>query len=409
MDSSTDLRSYLITLATVACLTSLGAALFNLAVDPYGMFGTARLRGFNATKPSAPDHIYYTKGYYGERAMARTLITGNSRPEAGLDPASPCWSEAQRPVFNTAVPGTSFADQMRYLVHAAADGTAQQAFVGLDFLDFLTQQAAAPDYASWPGNPTTLDQRLRTRLDGTPNPRYVWNRITDWTRGLFSLETVLDSVVTILRQQDPVAPTCRADGFNPGLDYLPIIHSEGQTVLFLQKNRELAQRLAQPGQVLYQGDRHWSWNLETLERLLLLAKVQGITVTLFINPYHSDYLTAIAAAGHWPQLEEWKRTLLQIAERHGIALWDFHAFDATTMEPAPRRGDLRHELRWFWEPAHYRAAYGERMLSAMLGNDCATTAPPAGVRLTEETLESHLADLRRGLESVNTNPPRKPD
>jgi len=405
MDPAVPFRPYLKAWFASAAGFCLLAGAINLAVDPYGLFGTPRITGLTALKPSAPDRIVFTKPYYAARAAPRTLIVGNSRPEAGLDPASPCWDPSQRPVFNNAIPGASFPDQIRYATHAAADGRLSAVFIGLDYLDFLINPAAKPNYAAWPGPPTALDERLRRRLDGTPNPHYGWHRLQDWLTGVFSLASLADSITTLLRQHEADVPTRQADGFNPGRDYRPIIHAEGQYVLFAQKNREIVKLLQRPNQAIFQGTGDWSWNFETLERYLARAQGEGIAVTLFINPYHADYLAAIGLTGHWPRLEAWKRTLTVIADRHGVPLWDFNAFDPASQEPSPPPGERTSELRWFWEPSHYRPEYGERMLAAMLGADCGPDAAATGTGLTGARLEDHLAQLRLGLAAFLKNDP----
>ncbi len=133
-----------------------------------------------------------------------------------------------------------------------------------------------------------------------------------------------------------------------------------------------------------------------------------MNITIFINPYHADYLAAIAITNRWDLLEQWKRTLMSIADRHNISLWDFNAFDERTEEPPPKPGDRTTELHWFWEPAHYRSEYGEQMLASMLGRDCVPelAGKPQNIyRLTTATMERHLASLRQDLHAYMTNHP----
>jgi hypothetical protein len=408
MAITTPYRRYLIQATLAFFGTCLFAAFFNLLIDPYGLFGSPRIEGVNAVKPEAPERIRYVKPYYADRVAARTLIAGNSRPEMGLDPASHCWKPNEQPVFNTGVPGLGVSDQIGFVEHAATDGNVKNVFLGLDLTDFfVSSKTSLNDVAK--SEPITESKfNLRTKMDGSPNPHYSKHRLKDWLTGLFSLETVSDSFVTIIQQHRENQPTRRADGFNPANDYHPIISAEGQAVLFVQKNQEIVQSFSKLGRDIYQESTDWSSLFETLDRFLTRAGERGINVVLFINPYHADYLATIALTDHWILLDQWKRTLLAIADRHNLSLWDFNAVDERTGEPPPKPGDRTTELRWFWEPAHYRSEYGEQMLSAMLERDCAAGFPEKQhivYRLTQTNIEEHLIDLRRDLQIYITNHP----
>jgi hypothetical protein len=123
------LRSLL--LATLALLGV--AALFNLLVDPYGLFRVISLEGFNRIKSQAGQRAETFKRHGAERMRPNALILGNSRAEVGFDPQSPAWPVAVRPVFNLALPGAG--------VDSALDDSPmcrevrhRSILVGLDFL-----------------------------------------------------------------------------------------------------------------------------------------------------------------------------------------------------------------------------------------------------------------------------------
>lgn len=400
MALTTSHRRYAFWAAAGFLITCALSATLNLIVDPYGLFGTPRLAGINDLKPAVPDRIRYVKAYYADHSRPRTVLAGNSRVEMGLDPASPCWDASDRPVINMAIPGLGLADQIAFIEHTMATADVHRVFLGLDLFDFFVKASNHADYADWLGRYRVRPFNLRRRADGSSNPEYRLDRKRDWLAGLFSLDTTADSLATLARQGITGTATRRADGFNPAQDYLPIIRHEGQAVLFRQKQAEVARRLSRADLDVYQGDHHWSWVFETLDRFLERARRQDITVVLFINPYHAQYLAAIDVTEKWPVLERWKRTLVSIAADHATALWDFNAIDQRTSEAAPRPGDRSTILHWFWEPAHYRSEYGELMLAQMLGRDCAGPGNgmrPPGVLLTARNLEAQLAVLRQQL------------
>jgi hypothetical protein len=408
-------RTYLRTMGVTFTLVCTLAALINYLVDPYGLFGVPRIDGLNARKPAAADRVRIVKPYQVRRMHPRTLIGGNSRPEAGIDPRSPCWSADDAPVYNLGLPGASLYTQQRYLQSSLADGGVELLLLGVDLLDFLVPEHRGESLVAWPAHPEPFENRLGHRADGSANARAWQQALQDGLTALFSLETLGDSLWTLYSQRNLYADDRRADGFNPAQNYRPIVAAEGQAVLFVQKNREVVERLRSQ-QVLFQDNSNWSEAFEALERLLRTAKDTRTKVILFINPYHAEYLAAVARNGRWSDLEAWKRRLVQVVAKHhqsdggDVLLWDFNGFDAYSTEPAPSPGDTQSMLRWFWEPAHYRSEFGNLMLAAMLETSCSeplTTGLP-GVRLSSVNIEDHLAQLRAARNDWLARHPSEP-
>ena len=61
MDSPNASRRFLLWLAISFALVCAAAAGLNYLVDPYGLFGTPRIQGFNAIKPAAAERVRVTK------------------------------------------------------------------------------------------------------------------------------------------------------------------------------------------------------------------------------------------------------------------------------------------------------------------------------------------------------------
>jgi hypothetical protein len=405
IDAKTHKR-FLSILASSFLLVCLGAAGFNYLVDPYGLFGSRRIAGFNALKPAATERVRVTKPYMASRAKPKVVIGGNSRPEIGIDPQSMCWERADQPVFNTAIPGANVFMQVRYVQHAVESGNARRVLFGVDFLDFLVDSRKGTGKVDWGRHARSYDGRL-SRGSGTPAMPSSFQQAEDVVSGLFSMVALGDSIMTLTAQRYPHSATRREDGFNPAQDYLPIIRSEGQAVLFLQKNAEVRKRLQQDGLGVLDSEGNDTLPLLALRHLLQWAKSHDIEIVLFINPYHSDNLVQIEASGKWELFEEWKRQMTAVADEYAVPLWDFNAFDRYSTESPPPRKDRKSMLKWFWEPAHYRKELGDLMLAAMLGRACGMTPGPPqyGVRITQEILPSHLDGLRSDLNQfIDENP-----
>ena len=371
MDSPTASRRYLLWLALGFALACIAAAGLNYVVDPYGLFGTPRIQGFNAIKPAAAERVRVTKPYMATAARPVTVIAGNSRPELGLDPQSSCWPDDYKPVFNAGIPGASFYMQTQYAKHALMAGGGKRVLLAVDFLDFLTNTAAPATPHDWPALARSYAGRLHIPSEDVPAWQSMQLQAQDQLGALFSLTTLADSLGTVANQRAPFTADRRADGFNPGRDYQAIIRSEGQHVLFKQKNTELRARLSSPALGLYRQGQQSSESLEALRNFLGWAKQRDVAVTLFINPYHADYHRIIAESGLSDTNAQWAKRVAEIASAAAVPFLDFNAqgFDLDETPPGP--GVRGKHIQWFWEPAHYTAKLGEAMLERILGqNTC---------------------------------------
>lgn len=379
-------------------LVALGAA-FDFAVDPYALFGTARTPDFNALKPEIGTRVRMVKPYQVVWVHPHALIVGNSRPELGLDPTLSCWEPRERPVYNMAIPGSSVYMQVRYAQHALSVSPIHLILYGVDFLDFLMDPAHLSDAPYWPEAHQEFEDRLRVTALDKPNKTYWWQSIKDHALALFTLDAFTDSVTTVIGQR--YAATTRTPlGFNPATRYYQrIIRTEGQHVLFAQKEEELESTFERRKWVLFPPGQHWSAQFEAVRQLKEEATRRGVRLVLFINPYHADYMDEIYHAGLWPLFEEWKRTLVRLAgSGHPVPLLDFSGYTRYTTEEPPPQGDTSDELQWFWEPAHYRRRLGALILSRVLNRPCSEVriAPRSfGVSLTSANIESHLSQIRR--------------
>lgn len=389
-------RKYLVRWLAAVLLLLLTVAGVNLLVDPYGLFDSRRIQGFNAIKPVAASHVRIAKPYQVLLFAPRTVIGGNSRPEIGLDPANPCWPSDSRPAFNLGLPGSSVYMQARLLQHAIAGSGANRVLWGLDFIDFMSPHRNRRNRWEMPQRHLPFEDRLSINSDGSSNRDYPWQSLVDHFQALGSLSATKDSLVTLLGQDNAYASSIRRDGFNPARDYLDIISWEGQNVLFQQKTKELLATFSRPGLNLYVPGTRWSGEFESVDRLLAFAGSRKVEVVLFINPYHIEYLAAIESTGNWDNLEQWKRQLAELAARSGVVLWDFSGIDHRTVEKVPPAGDRKRIMSWFWEPAHYRKRFGDLMLNRMLQRHCGDDGGvPAGVLLTPENIETELERSRK--------------
>jgi len=363
----------------------------NYIIDPYMLFQSKRIAELNDKKPTAANRSTLYKPYNIATINPKTIIVGNSRPEMGINPKSACWPAENGTVYSLTFPGLGFYGQIRALFHGVATGQVEHIILGVDFADFLHKKRGA-NTALWPKNNSEFYKRLLVDEEFHDNKGYWLNKTKDFSTALFSLDTLNDSLTTLISQSANSASRT-ALGFNPARDYQDIIRYEGAWVLFAQKKKELENRFYNTGLSIYDAKK-WSVELEGIKRTIQLAADKNINLTIFINPYHYTYLETIQNAGYWPELEKFKGSLTDTVKKYGqgkVALWDFALYSNYTVSPVPQKNTDTQSFHWFWEPAHYKTELGELMLAEIFDKPCVSDKQePVGIKLNEVDIAAHL-------------------
>jgi hypothetical protein len=364
------LRTLLI--SVIVLLATVGT--FNLLVDPYGLFRVGSVEGFNRIKSQAGQRA----GTYKRVAVARmhpnALILGNSRAEIGFDPASSAWPSSARPVFNLALPGSSIDSALEEFKHVLGFATPTLVVLGLDFLDFRVDPAAR--YAPEP------------KAD-----RKAWLR--ERVTALLSVSALADSLATMKAQRDPYSTSLDDSGFNPMHDYVGIARREGYFAMFRQRDQENARSYAHGGKTIHLADGRPAPEFAALDDFMDIARRHRIQLRLVVYPVHAHTLILFHRAGLWPAFDEWKRELVKrIGAGPDVDLWDFSGFSVYSEEAVPPPGDIRSQMRWYWEAGHFKSALGDVILTNIFNS---SGEPAWGRRLTTDNLDDHLRAQQAAL------------
>jgi len=370
-------------------LVLLAVAGFNVAVDPYAVFGSPRLERFSARKPAASNYTAMAKAHQIEAVAPRTVLLGTSRVDIGFDPDHPAWPAADRPVYNYGVPEASILTLESQLRHAVRAGPVRRALVGLEFHDFLRARVD-------PARPLSeVDHRFAALGEG--GAARTLQLAKDRFDAAVTLKALLDSSFTVAAQPAPRSGDLGRLGLTSEAPYAALAEKDGMHLLFRQKDLQILQARRHVARVLAERPAADFAEMALLRSLLQYAQSQGITLDLVIPPYHAHYYEIVDATGLWPRFEAWKAALVQVVDEHRrregavrVTLWDFASYDPYTTEPVPREGDRRTLMQWFWEPVHFRKPLGDLMLARMLGGDAAAF----GVELTPQTLAARLEEGR---------------
>ncbi len=364
-------RQYIIR-TVVATLVVIGFVVaFNWAVDPYGITGSPRVSGLNASKVDINLHTRLLKKYQPMFADYETLIVGKSRVEMGLDPNHTCFASRGSRVYNIGVPGAELPTQIAYALNVIYQQDIRDVYLSVDFTDFLDTDPARPVYS--PDLFTSSDGGFRFLPSGEENAGYRSVMASDYLKALFSTDATFSSLKTLATQAAGAAD--RTDqGFNPGHDFQRMVAVEGAHSLFAQKGDELARKYGRPW-FFRATDGSLPEQFALLEQFLDVLRARNINVTLFTNPLHDEFWKMLKREGHLAHYDDWLLTLLnalQAREDAQLRFWDFAIESDYIKEPVPPPADRSGPLQWFWEPSHYRRELGDLMLDSMLSGTCGT-------------------------------------
>lgn len=360
--------------ATVA-LILVATSAWNVAVDPYSVFGTPLIDGFNANKPDFVEQLRMTHVYAVDRRKPRCLILGTSRAGRGLDPESPALRAFD--CYNMAFPSASLYEIRRYLQHVK---TARRIVLGLDFRTFGTRPDTTGAFA---------EKRLDIDADGHRQFTLFSGRLPDLASALLSLPALQSSIKTV-RQQRWTNETLTPNGF-----WLRHNDRYDHRRAFVAYTQDSLSRFRDIGE----DDAVFASSYRELRTLLRSAYASGLEVWLFISPSHAWHWQALEVSGMWPRFEAIKRKLVRLnaeeasrAGRPAFPVWDFSGPYGPNVERVPTSPSVK--MHWYWEPVHYKRALGDVILDRMLSGVRSQEWPDFGVRLDPGNLEAHLARLR---------------
>lgn len=360
-------------------------AAFCAAVDPYAVLGTPGIAGLTARKPAAADWPRLTKPYTVGRAEPRTLVLGASSADIGLNPESPAWPQAARPVYNLGIDGALPSDVERFLHHALSLTHPAQIIIPVNFIESMVN--APVKSAPVTSGEFEFEARLRVTPAGTPNPAWWRGYANDLVFSTLSYTALSDSVRTLMSQHDSGATFETSLGWNDGGKFRRWAREDGFGGLFIDKNAEK----------ISQWKRWLGWRKlqeKPVFDMIRAARAAGATPIVMIVPNHADILEALRALGLDQDYDGWKTRLVAgvAAIDRKIPVWDFSGYSPYTTEAVPPAGNHTQQLRWFYEPVHFQPALGDLMIARIEGE-----APGSGfgVELTPENLPAHIADFHK--------------
>ena len=339
---------------------------FNLAIDPYGVMNSPRIKGWNWSKPEQLTHARLFKAIALTRPLQlQTLLLGTSRVESALEPDSTALVPYQ-PAYNSALPASTMYEQFSYFNHAILNQKKLKLIIiGLDFEAFLkyNENASKKDF----------DKRILERLEKKGSGKIELLSIN------FSINTIKDSLETVINNfQNPNTIYYYPNGFsntydlrkkNSNIDYF-ITYTTWQVVRIIKNGKK--------------GNFLSEQSLAQLQEIQSICKDAGMELKLFIPPPHVAYLEDLRLAKKWQVYEDWKREIVKVT-----SVWDFSGYNSITTEP------LKDKMNNYRDGLHYSTSIGDLILNQLVGYQEEEVPEDFGVLITPENVEEHLENIRR--------------
>jgi hypothetical protein len=369
------MAAYLKVVAHTALAILLGAAAVNWFVDPFAIYGTPRIDGFNALKPGIFSRARLFKTVNVARGNWNALIIGTSRAEIGLDPGHSLFRGKR--CFNAALAGQPYKEGLRLVEAALARGTLLQVVA---LVDFPVSNAHYSDPADF------VDDNYRP-----------WRPL----ELAFSAVTLLQSLSTPFRQdKDQLRDEWSL--WNPDGSFELPTPKQGHHVMTLKSEWDyLHKNYFPPPRYSFELSAMGRDPMKDVRGLIALSGTHNIELILIIPPVHARQTETVFVAGLWLTWEQWKRRLVAINEdeaRKGgwkpFPIWDFSDYNAMTTETFPSLAVAKTRMKWYWESSHFTKATGDLALDRIEGKQSSLLPTGFGVLLTSENLEAHLARIR---------------
>jgi len=375
-------------------------AALNVAVDPYRAFGRdgGEASGLGLYKTADGSRI--TKSQRLVAGDLEVVMVGSSRLGVAFDPHHRVFDGMT--TYNAGLHGAEFGEILASAEYAVEHNPGlRRVVMVLDYSYFDAHRQPSADF-------------LTAKFHPAYKPVDYWGRL------LLGGETIERSMQTLSNRKKDKRRTVYDAGQRTGPILAPEASQRQEFVRFLE-GRHLRR---------FEYDES---DLESLRGFLSRCVVRGIAVSVVIAPMHATVLEDYAAEGLWPGFEDWKRGLASAVESAGrvgddaergvagsldsvsdsvsgdtsngtspghseghsgggggVLLWDFAVMNDRTTEAVPAAEELGHVMRWFWDPVHFRVAYGDDVLDEVLGGK----PGGVGVRLTRSNLEAHLSRQR---------------
>ncbi len=390
------LTGYLGTLATSALLTLAAAAVFNLAVDPKGLYLLVRLDGFNSYKVFQPLYTREYKALAVRRYHPDTLVFGASPVTFGIVPQCPSSTlPGVSRIYNYGGVGDHAETFLTDIDDLTAIGSIRRIVVEARFVNhqfFMnSQRAQTATWAAVPTTPHSADGLLQKQLRPWMPSRYA----ATYVENLFSWRELFLSVRTVSQNRlSDKSFLFREFGIDGSYDQQWLQRWRARVI---SETNMLSHVSNYSGVFLTRVSNDMEIDFSYIGQLAAASRRNGIALDIFILPEHVSELLLYSEGGIWPLYQKFKLNLLDAVETArkresaNIRLFDFGNINEVTTQPIRSSYTDAVYDPYFEDPVHFRRIVGDFLLATMLECGIAARVPTDfGLQLNRDNMLQHL-------------------
>lgn len=301
--------------------------LLNIAVDPFYIFKTPIIHGFNEIKPDLKKQERLTKvlEYKLNKNNINAIFFGSSRVDYSID-ASYYKHIAGQNAFNFGIKATGITETANYIKYIVKkDSKLKNIYVGVDFFGF-----------------------------GTP----VYESKKDSDNLYYSSSISLNELATVLISQDALMSSITTLMYNIKQNYDIDFNFNG---LKREKNDANAydDAMYEMGlyinkDVFYKHFRLCEKRFDALREIKKICKENKLNVIFFVNPINVAQLQAIKATNNLENYRLWKEKIADITP-----FYDFSGYNFITTE------SLSKNMKYYFDSNHYKEITGNLIVKTL--------------------------------------------
>ncbi|WP_078431931.1 hypothetical protein [Metabacillus halosaccharovorans] len=349
----------------------------NLLVDPYNVYKTPTIKGFNDNKIETKEYLMKAR----EIAIYKpdTIFLGSSRTRVGLDPDyyKKITSDS---AYNSGLSSSNIYIQLKYLEYALQNNKSlKRVILGIDFEAFNSDINISPYY----------------KEDRLNSPRIIKNDLIDT---LFTKQAFEDSIKVLIDNSLNKSYFIQDKYLDNGSHNEDILFTISQKSFLLGKNRFYENLKEQIDIKSISSEYQLSKvKLNNLRNIVEFCKKNNIELLIFIQPVHSITLEGYVnvGSGSEDKYEQWKKEVVNITP-----IWDFSGFNRITTTSTDN-------FNYYIDASHYRKNVGNFILDRLLGNPSDKDIPgDFGVYLTKENIVENILENRQNKEEWEGDNPQ---
>jgi hypothetical protein len=350
----------------------------NYLANPYRLFNTFDPLVLDAKKPRPEKYQQQIRTAVAKNIPSDVLILGNSTLEIGINPDDPMLAPIGLSFYNHAIAGHNLHDVSLGLDEILKVWKPKYVLINASLADFIHSAEIEK-------------KRLTAIAEGDLR-----------VKALFSIDTVLDSLRSLLINFQPNIQTITARGHNPMNVAELGAKRTGYKQLFDVAESRIMQMMLN-----YQGGKgvspiERSTSISDYSSLVKKLVDSNIKVIVIISPLHKSYQQGLRKFNLLETQFQWKIALVQATQNlnksENIRLLDFGCADKWLSETIPTRTDRNTIMANYWDSEHFKANVGTEIIreifTAQAGNN-SDLNPKQGFDLLKYGVQSQTAKCEK--------------